>query len=206
MYTLVRGITIENCFYFIILHCLGSLAGIILNMTRRMFEHKLNKHIWWKIKNTMTWPEFISQGQCMHMFSNNKANICFTSTFSDFVPGVIDWASTMSLGSRWGFWIFFSVQTSPDIPQILAQRVQTSETCGSKGSEPNFLGNKKTKLKWNPHPTKKWGGEDDYDPMFFEFGVFRWKSWNSTFLEANSGDFTFQHQHHGVQVHPLKLT
>ena len=29
MYTLVRGITIENCFYFIILHCLGSLAGII---------------------------------------------------------------------------------------------------------------------------------------------------------------------------------
>ena len=27
--SLVRGITIENCFYFIILHCLGSLAGII---------------------------------------------------------------------------------------------------------------------------------------------------------------------------------
>ena len=27
--SLVRGITIENCLYFIILHCLGSLAGII---------------------------------------------------------------------------------------------------------------------------------------------------------------------------------
>ena len=35
MYNLVRGITIENCFYFIILHCLGSLAGIIRSKKRR---------------------------------------------------------------------------------------------------------------------------------------------------------------------------
>ena len=72
-------------------------------------------------------------------------------------------------------------------------------------SEPNFLGNKKT-FEVKPSSHQKMGGEDDYDPMLFEFGLFRWKSWNSTFLEANSGDFTFQHQHHGVQVHPLKLT
>ena len=41
MYTLVRGITIENCFYFIILHCLGSLAGIIIfEATRKIREEK----------------------------------------------------------------------------------------------------------------------------------------------------------------------
>ena len=37
MYTLVRGITIENSCYFIFLHCLGSLAGIIFFQSRASF-------------------------------------------------------------------------------------------------------------------------------------------------------------------------
>lgn len=112
----------------------------------------------------MTWPKFISQGQCMHMFSNNKANICFTSTFSDFVPGVIDWASTMSLGGRWGFWIFFPFKRVKNHPSNKGPKGPNIRDLWKKNMIFIFFLNQtswviKKHLKWNPHPTKKWGGK-----------------------------------------------